>query len=232
MNQPASVHQLRAAKLFTIGQVLTVLTAEFSDLTQSKLRFLEDHGLITPQRTDAGYRKFTELDIDRLRIILELQRDHYLPLKVIGNYLNELDQGKQPQLPGANSINPAHIRLAKGKRLSKIELIAETAITASLIVEAQELGLIADEPFESSDVEIARAIVQLQRFGLAPRHLRGLKASADREIGIIQGVVAPVVKKQDASSRSRASHFATEIQSQFNAIRNELIRAVISKIDD
>jgi hypothetical protein len=88
-----------------------------------------------------------------------------------------------------------------------------------------------DPSFESSDLEIARAIVHLQRFGISPRHLRGLKASADREIGIIEGVVAPVLSKNEAASKSRATHYAQEIENQFAAIRSELIKSVISKID-
>ena len=91
--------------------------------------------------------------------------------------------------------------------------------------------LINQEPFEASDVEIARAIVHLQRFGIQPRHLRGIKASAEREIGIIEGVVAPVLSKNDTASRSRAAHYAAEIENQFSSIRAELIRSVIGKID-
>ena len=100
-------------KLYTIGQVLSVLKPEFGDLSPSKLRFLEDQGLVTPERTDAGYRKFSEPQIERLRIILTLQRDQYLPLKVIREYLDELDSGRQPLLPAAS---PASLR--KGQRFS------------------------------------------------------------------------------------------------------------------
>jgi hypothetical protein len=91
--------------------------------------------------------------------------------------------------------------------------------------------LLTEEPFDSSSVEIARAIVHLQRFGIQPRHLRGIKASAEREIGIIEGVVAPVLGKNDTASRSRAAHYAAEIENQFSSIRAELIRSVIGKID-
>ena len=110
-------------------------------------------------------------------------------------------------------------------------MIAETAISDDLLHQAQEVQLLGIEPFESSDVEIARALVHLQRFGIAPRHLRGLKAAADREIGVIEGVIAPVLRKNDTGARSRAAHYAAEIENQFAAIRNELIRAVINKID-
>lgn len=210
--------------------MLNVLNPDFPDLTPSKLRFLEEQGLVTPQRTESGYRKFTDLDIERIKIILELQRDQYLPLKVIRGYLSDLDEGKQPSLPGG-SLNPQHLRQSRGKKLSLIELISETAITNALIQEAQDVLLIGQEPFGSGDLEIARAIVHLQRFGIQPRHLRGLKASAEREIGIIEGVVAPVLRKSDTASRSRAAHYAAEIENQFSNIRTELIRSVIAKID-
>jgi DNA-binding transcriptional MerR regulator len=227
----ANLFEARQSKLFNIGHVLAELNKDFQDLTPSKLRFLEEQGLVSPQRTASGYRKFTQLDIERIRIVLELQRDQYLPLKVIRAYLADLDEGKQPSLPSGASVNPQHLRQARSKSFTKIELIAETAITDALIAEAQDVNLIGVEPFESKDVEIARAIVHLQRFGIAPRHLRGLKASADREIGIIEGVVAPVLSKNDTANRSRAAHYAAEIENQFAAIRSELIRSVISKFD-
>jgi DNA-binding transcriptional MerR regulator len=227
----ANLFEARQTKLFNIGHVLAELNKDFEDLSPSKLRFLEEQGLVSPQRTASGYRKFTQLDIERIRIVLELQRDQYLPLKVIRAYLADLDAGKQPSLPSGASVNPQHLRQARNKTFTKIELIAETAITDSLISEAQDVNLIGVEPFESKDVEIARAIVHLQRFGIAPRHLRGLKASTDREIGIIEGVVAPVLSKNDTASRSRAAHYAAEIENQFASIRAELIRSVIGKID-
>jgi DNA-binding transcriptional MerR regulator len=227
----ANLLEARQSKLFNIGHVLAELNKEFHDLSPSKLRFLEEQGLVSPQRTASGYRKFTQLDLERIRIVLELQRDQYLPLKVIRAYLADLDDGKQPSLPSGASVNPQHLRQARSKSYSKIELIAETAITDALISEAQDVNLIGIEPFEAKDVEIARAIVHLQRFGIAPRHLRGLKASADREIGIIEGVVAPVLSKNDTANRSRAAHYAAEIENQFASIRAELIRSVIGKID-
>jgi len=227
----ANLFEARQSKLFNIGHVLAELNKDFEDLSPSKLRFLEEQGLVSPQRTAAGYRKFTQLDIDRIRIVLELQRDQYLPLKVIRAYLADLDAGKQPSLPSGASVNPQHLKQARNKTFTKIEMIAETAITDSLISEAQDVNLIGSEPFETKDVEIARAIVHLQRFGIAPRHLRGLKASADREIGIIEGVVAPVLSKNDTANRSRAAHYAAEIENQFASIRAELIRGVIGKFD-
>jgi DNA-binding transcriptional MerR regulator len=227
----ASVRPITSSgKLFTIGQVLSILNPDFPDLSPSKLRFLEEQKLIEPQRTPSGYRKFSEQDIQRTRVILELQRDQYLPLRVIRDYLEQLDLGKNPSLPQA-SASVAKIQPKQPLKLTKVQLMSETGISAGLLQEAQTLLLIAKEPFQASDLEIARSLVHLQRFGISPRHLRGLKASADREIGIIEGVVAPVLGKNEASSRSRAAHYAQEIENQFATIRSELIRSVISKID-
>lgn len=232
MAQATPIQQARSARLLTIGQVLGELTPEFTDLTQSKLRFLEEHGLVTPLRTESGYRKFGETHLERLRLILELQRDRYLPLRVIRQYLEDLDAGKNPALPGQEPVTNSKGRLSNSKTITRIELIAETAITDALIAEAQSIGLMPEEPFDSNTLEIARSIMQLQRFGITPRHLRGVKAAADREIGIIEGVIAPVLTKKDAASRSRAAHFAGEIQSHFATIRNEMVISVISKIDN
>jgi DNA-binding transcriptional MerR regulator len=219
-----------SGKLFTIGQVLGVLNRDFPDLSPSKLRFLEEQGLIEPQRTPAGYRKFSEQDVQRTRVILELQRDQYLPLRVIREYLEQLDQGKTPSFPQAQP-SVSKLQPKNPLKLTKVALMSETGISAGLLQEAQTLLLIAKEPFEASDLEIARSLVHLQRFGISPRHLRGLKASADREIGIIEGVVAPVLSKNEAASKSRAAHYAQEIENQFATIRGELVKAVISKID-
>jgi len=226
---PASISAARSQKLFTIGRVLSLLQADFPDLTPSKLRFLEEQGLVTPQRTDSGYRKFAESDVQRLHVILELQRDQYLPLKVIRQYLEDLDSGKRPELPNGTGV--MLIRGVSSKKFSELDLIAETGITPALIAAAREAGLLEIEPYDHSQVEIARSVVHLQRFGISPRHLKGLKAAADREIGIIEGVISPVLAKNETGSRSRAAHFAQEIESQFASIRTELIRSVIGKID-
>ena len=184
-------------------------------------------------RTDAGYRIFEESDLERLRLILDWQSSRFLPLKVIRQLLADIDAGKSPVLPG----EPAHSlktgRVAKTKKITRIELVAETGISDALIAEAQEVGLLGAEPFAIGSLEIARSIVRLKDgFGLTPRHLRGLKTSADRSIGIIEGVVAPVVAKKDSTSRSRAAHFAAEMQEHFSMIHDVLVRVALTSLDD
>ena len=114
--------QPRSIKLLTIGQVLSALKSDFGDLTPSKLRFLEEQELVCPQRTASGYRKYTDLDVDRIRIILELQRDKYLPLKVIRQYLEDLEAGKNPSLPGSSSPVAEHLRISNKVKFTELDL--------------------------------------------------------------------------------------------------------------
>lgn len=213
-------------KLYTIGQVLAVLKADFGDLSPSKLRFLEDQGLVTPERTDAGYRKFSEAQIERLRIILTLQRDQYLPLKVIREHLDELDAGREPLLPTAN---PASLR--KGQRFSTAQLKIETGLSDQGFKEGAELGLFGAQPHSSHEVEIAFALVGLEEFGIHARHLRGLKSAAEREIGIITGVTEPILRRKAPDSTAKAGHVSREIAERFGAIRSHLISETIEEIE-
>ena len=213
-------------RLYTIGQVLAVLKPEFGDLSPSKLRFLEDQGLVTPERTESGYRKFSDSQIERLRVILTLQRDQYLPLKVIRDHLDELDAGRQPLLPTAT---PSSLR--KGQRFSTAQLKLETGLSDAGFREGAELGLFGAQPHSSHEVEIAFALVGLEEFGIQPRHLRGLKSAAEREIGIITGVTEPVLRKKAPDSAAKAGHISREIAERFGAIRSHLIAEVIEEIE-
>lgn len=213
-------------RLYTIGQVLTVLKPDFGDLSPSKLRFLEDQGLVTPERTDAGYRKYSEPQIERLRIVLTLQRDQYLPLKVIREYLDELDAGRSPLLPQSSAP-----QLRRGQRFSTAQLKAETLLSDQAFREGAELGLFGAQPHSSHEVEIAFALVALEQFGIQPRHLRGLKSSAEREIGIITGVTEPVVRKKAPDSNAKAAHIAREIAERFGAIRSHLLAQAVEEIE-
>ena len=224
-NEVTKLFPSRAAKLLTIGRVIEILSADFPDLSTSKIRFLEEQGLINPFRTDSGYRKYSEQHVERIKLILELQRDNFLPLRVIKTYLDDLDAGKQPSLPTGTR------RPSVNRKFSKLELIAESGINETLLAEAQAHGLISKEGFEYGDIEIARALMTLHRYGISARHLRGIKTAVDRDLGLIQGVVASVKKQKDPAAKSRAAAYANEIESQMALIRAELIRAVIDKID-
>ncbi|MFM8927272.1 MAG: MerR family transcriptional regulator [Rhodoluna sp.] len=224
-NEAPKVVPLATGKQHNIGRVIEILREDFPDLSPSKIRFLEDQGLFIAHRTDSGYRKYSDDQVERIKLILELQRDNFLPLRVIKSYLEDLDSGKQPSIPTEKR------RPSVNRKFTKLELIAESGINETLLAEAQSHGLIAKEQFEYGDIEIARALMNLQRFGISARHLRGIKSAVDRDLGLIQGVVNSVKKQRDPSAKSRAAAYATEIESQFALIRAELIRTVIDKID-
>jgi DNA-binding transcriptional MerR regulator len=217
--------------LLSIGQVLARLTVEFPDLTPSKLRFLEERQLICPARTESGYRKFSATDLERLRFVLTMQRDHYLPLKVIRGYLDEIDAGRQPELPGGGTL-PAPSMLSSERRLNRDELVREAGATPQLLNDAISSSLIvAAERYGEEVLAVLHSLVELQRSGIEPRHLRGFRAAAERELGLIESALIPVARRKDASSRAKASELAREIASQLEIVRGSLIRTALSRLD-
>ncbi len=177
------------AGLFSIGQVLERLQGEFGDLTPSKLRFLEEQGLVTPQRTKSGYRKFSQQHVERLRLILTLQKDHYLPLKVIAEVLEEMDAGRDPVIPGASNRSASSI-LVPQRLLSREELQRLTGASARFLGEAIAAGLLpAAEVFPHEAVAELTALLKLSELGLTPRHLRNMRAAAERDAELIAQAV-------------------------------------------
>ena len=228
--QPDRSRAAATGALLSIGQVLAKLNPEFPDLTPSKLRFLEERQLITPARTESGYRKFSTVDMERLRFVLTMQRDHYLPLKVIRGYLDELDAGRQPELPGGAVQAPS--MLSSERRFSREELIREAGANAMLLNDAVSSSLIvASDVFGEDSLSVLRALVDLQRSGIEPRHLRGFRAAAERELGLIENALMPVARRKDASSRAKAAEMAREIAGQLEIVRSSLIRSALTKLD-
>ena len=229
---PASAAQARATgatSLLSIGQVLARLTPEFPDLTPSKLRFLEEQRLVSPARTESGYRKFCAGDLDRLRLVLSMQRDHYLPLKVIRSYLDDLDAGLSPTLPGG--VMPGPSMLSTVRRLDRDELLREADASASLLHDAVSASIILPAEFYGEDaLSVLRALVELQRSGIEPRHLRGFRGAAERELGLIESALVPLSRRKDASSRAKAAEMAVEIAGQLEVIRGSLIRSALGRL--
>jgi DNA-binding transcriptional MerR regulator len=227
---PGGSSQQSSAQLLSIGQVLARLSPEFPDLSPSKLRFLEERQLITPSRTESGYRKFSPADLERLRFVLSMQRDYYLPLKVIRGYLDDLDAGREPVLPGGASVT-APSMLASDRRLTRDELIKEAGATPMLLNDAVSASLIvAADHFSEDTLTVLRALVELQRSGIEPRHLRGFRASAERELGLIESALIPVARRKDASSRAKAVEMAREIAGQLEVVRSSLIRSALTRL--
>ena len=211
-----------------IGQVLDLLREDFPGVTIPKIRFLEDKGLIKPERTPAGYRKFSGPDVDRLRYVLRMQRDHYLPLKVIGEHLDAIDRGLEPPpiepvvptvpsvalaadgLPSAESF-----RRRSDLRLSRRELVKVAEIDEALLDQLEQFGLIRARPgtrhYDADDLVIATTARELAEFGLEPRHMRAFKTAADREVGLVEQVVAPMQRGRDSSAHGRAAEAVSEM---------------------
>jgi DNA-binding transcriptional MerR regulator len=216
--------------LLSIGQVLAKLSPEFPDLTPSKLRFLEERQLVAPARTESGYRKFSPPDMDRLRFVLTMQRDHYLPLKVIRGFLAELDAGRTPVLPGGAAAAPS--MLSSERKFTRDELVREAGATAMLLQDAVTASLVVPAEVYGEDVlAVLRSLVELQRSGIEPRHLRGFRAAAERELGLIENALMPVSRRKDTASRARAAEMAREIAGQLEVVRSSLIRSALTRLD-
>jgi DNA-binding transcriptional MerR regulator len=230
MASPAATRGQASPSLLSIGQVLARLTPEFPDLTPSKLRFLEERGLVRPARTQSGYRKFCQQDVDRIRLILTMQRDRYLPLVVIKSYLDDVDAGLGPLLPGSAADHGPSM-LPSGRRLSRDELIREAGATPMLLQDAISASVIVPtETFGEDTLAVLKALVELQRCGIEPRHLRGFRAAAERELGLIESALIPVSRRKDPSSRARAAELAVEIAGQLEVVRGSLIRSALGRL--
>ncbi|MDQ1083608.1 MULTISPECIES: MerR family transcriptional regulator [Microbacterium] len=215
-----------AAGLLSIGQVLARLTPEFPALTSSKLRFLEVQGIVSPTRTESGYRKFSPADLERLRLALTLQRDHYLPLVVIRDYLADLDAGRNPAPPTAMPSMTSAPR-----RYRRDELLAAAGAGPQLLNDAVSTGVItAAESYPEQTVTLLRALVALDRHGIEPRHVRALRQSADREVSLIESALSALLRRPDAPSRARASELAPELAARLDEVRTMFVRDALDRM--
>ncbi|MGQ4719102.1 transcriptional regulator FtsR [Streptomyces anulatus] len=205
----------------SIGTVLIQLRDEFPEVTISKIRFLEAEGLIEPQRTPSGYRKFAPRDVERLAQVLRMQRDHYLPLKVIREHLDALARGEQPVLPSpgdrrdlADGVWETDPGAATAARIGRSELLAAAEVDEDRLAEWESYGLIvpaAEGGYDAEMVTVAKLVADLGRFGLEPRHLRAMRASADREAGLVEQLVAPLRRHRNPQTRAHAEATANEL---------------------
>ena len=222
-----------APATLTIGDVLAHLKPEFPDLTISKIRFLESEGLVQPERTPSGYRKFSAADVSRLRYVLAQQKDHYLPLKVIKEQLEAIDRGLVP--PGApstatstprvpnmslaaiadNAPTADHFRPAPAAiRLSREELLNAAGLRADQLGELEQFGLITKRPgghYDDDALTVGKIVADLARFGLEGRHLRAFRTAAEREVGLFGQVVGPMSRQRNSEAKVRAEETVREL---------------------
>ena len=229
----------------SIGEVLGQLRPEFPDITISKIRFLEAEGLIHPERTPSGYRKFSSGDVARLRFVLAEQRDHYLPLRVIKEHLDAIDRGIEPPergpgtttrrgpralvaaeaLPGPDAFRPEPSEV----RLSRDELLASAGLEAEQLDQLEQYGLLARRgtggSYDGDALAVATCVAEMARFGIEPRHLRAYRTAADREIGLFEQVVTPLVRQRNPEARGRAEEAVRELAALSVRLHATLVRA-------
>jgi DNA-binding transcriptional MerR regulator len=233
----------------SIGAVLDLLRGDFPDVTISKIRFLEAEGLVTPERTASGYRRFTAYDCARLRFILTAQRDHYLPLKVIKAQLDAQPDGELPQsgsaygvprlVPvsatsdedagGLSGVAPTQVRLRRE------DLLRRSGIDEALLTELVKAGVIkpgAAGFFDEHSVVIAQCARALAEYGVEPRHLRAFRSAADRQSDLIAQIAGPVVKAGKAGARDRADDLAREVAALAITLHTSLIKSAVRDVLD
>ena len=188
---------------FGIGEVLAQLQPEFPDISTSKIRFLEAEGLIEPARSRSGYRRFSAADIERLRYILTMQRDSYLPLRVIRERLADGSEAADGQSPAGRS--PAD--------MTRRQLLDASEISEAELTELEDYGLIrrVGRQYGADALAVARALAALRQYGVQARHLRPVKAAADRAANLVEQVIAPQLRQRGPGARDAAARTAWQI---------------------
>jgi DNA-binding transcriptional MerR regulator len=230
----------------SIGAVLALLRPDFPDVSISKIRFLEDQGLVEPDRTPAGYRKFAPMDVERLRYVLGVQRDHYLPLRVIRDHLDALDRGLEAPVtrggPGSPRLVEADERhdpaqqgerqVGTGQRLSRAQLLAAADVDDAVLRDLESHGLIGMRPggfYDADAVLVARTAGELAAFGIEPRHLRAFRSAADREAGLVEQVVSPLRRQRGPAAAARAEEVTREVSQLCVRLHATLVKAALER---
>jgi DNA-binding transcriptional MerR regulator len=237
----------------SIGAVLDLLRPEFPDVTISKIRFLEAEGLVTPQRSPSGYRRFTAYDCARLRYILTAQRNHYLPLKVIKAHLDAQPDGELPQAAGFAFTAPRLVTVAGHHedpaagvdtaaavaptlvRLSREDLLEHAGVDEALLGALTKAGVVIAGRgglFDEHDVVILQCAKALAEFGVEPRHLRAFRSAADRQSDLIAQIAGPVGKGAQTGARDRADDLAREVAALAITLHTALVKSAVRDVLD
>jgi DNA-binding transcriptional MerR regulator len=205
------------AKAMTIGALCKALEQEFPDISISKIRYLEEQKLLAPRRTPGGYRLYSSGDVARLRTILRLQRDEFLPLRVIRQELASGRTESDVAAPasggdggGRRKRRPSVTAPSSGALYSLEDVVEETRADPRLVSELEEYGVIKGENragtkyYDETEREIVRAVTELARYGVGGRNLRAFRTSADREAALLQQILAPALRSRNTKRRQEA----------------------------
>jgi DNA-binding transcriptional MerR regulator len=217
----------------TIGEVLAVLRDDFPDVTISKIRYLESEDLVHPQRTPSGYRKFSRADVSRLRYVLAAQRDQYLPLRVIKEHLEALDRGEPlPAVAGPGSVPPPPAAGGDDDNgippLTPEQFARAAGLEPEQLADCVQFGLLAtdaDGRHPAADLPVARAAAGLARHGIEPRHLRVYRSGVEREAGLVEQLVAPVLRARSEEARTRATEKLRDLATLSAQLHTALLEA-------
>jgi DNA-binding transcriptional MerR regulator len=216
----------------SIGEILVTLKTEFPDITISKIRFLEGEGLIDPERTPSGYRKFRQEDVDRLRTILRMQRDEYLPLKVIKDRLEKTEE--EPGYVKPVQVEPGEDHLATpptGLHMSVEELSAATGVDRNRIKELESFGILGshgengDPYYDGDDFVVLSIAKEFFKYGIEPRHLMMYRHFAEREATFFESIVMPMLRQKNPDARRAASENLTDLASLSRKFKQALLRS-------
>jgi DNA-binding transcriptional MerR regulator len=216
----------------SIGEVLVTVKTEFPDVTISKIRFLEGEGLINPERTPSGYRKFREEDVDRLRLILKMQRDEYLPLKVIKDRLEHGDEAPEdaPAVRAAHAPSDEAALPPMGLHMSMDELSAATGVDRERIRELEGFGIICshglngDSYYDGDDFVVLTIVRDLFKYGIEPRHLSMYRHFAEREANFFEQIVLPMLRQRNPDARRAATESLTQMANLSRKLKQALLR--------
>jgi DNA-binding transcriptional MerR regulator len=229
-----------------IGEVLELLREDF-EISIPKIRFLEEKGVVTPERTPAGYRKFSHADVERLRYALRLQRDHHQPWARVVEILDAIDRGLEPPplvdltptvpevaLAADGLPSPESFRRHDDLRLSRRELLKVAEITAELLDQLEQYGLVAARRgtghYDSDALVVCTTARELAEFGLEPRHLRAFKTAADREVGLVEQVVAPQRRASDPAASARTADTVSQLAALSVRMHATLVRTGLRRL--
>lgn len=224
----------------SIGEVLESIRRDFPDISISKIRFLESEGLIAPERTASGYRKFYEADVARLRYILSLQRDQFLPLKVIRERLSqaESDGGNYPEggrpeaaVPDAGA-KPASAPVAPSDvSMDRAELRVASGLSEQQLASLEEFGILqSGGTYDGNDLTIATATHRLLAYGVEPRHLRMYRQFAEREGAFFEQIVSPVTRRRAEGAHEQAAQSVRELLDLSRQLREALLRSNLAEL--
>ena len=239
----------------SIGEVLKTLVEEFPDISISKIRFLETEGLIEPERTPSGYRKFKSADLARLKYILRLQRDHFMPLKVIRKRLEHFDPTAPQEEAPTTPTTPAPVSAVAvappmtnadddellgsadgGLSLSFEELVSSSGLESDEIEELQEFGLIEAHPlddggtfYNEDDLMVAKIARDFAKYGMGARHLRMYRNFADKEAGLFEQIIVPMSRSSTSDGRRQLDQSLIELSKLSHRLKRILLRSSINR---